>query len=73
MEIMPLDSLKKVRWYFDCGDDDFLFRGNDALHTLMRKRNISVEFRMRDGGHTWEYWRTGLVDALKFIGNGFKH
>ncbi len=73
MEIIPVDSLKKVRWYFDCGDDDFLFRGNDALHTLMRKRNIPVEFRMRDGAHTWEYWRTGLVDALKFIGNGFKH
>ena len=73
MNTTPLDSLKKVRWYFDCGDDDFLFRGNDALHTLMRKRNIPVEFRMRDGAHTWEYWRTGLVEALKFIGNGFKH
>ena len=73
MEITPLDSLKKVRWFFDCGDDDILFRGNDALHTLMRKRNIPVEFRMRDGGHTWEYWRTGLVESLKFIGNGFKH
>ncbi len=73
MNDMPLDSLKKVRWYFDCGDDDFLFRGNDALHTLMRKRNIPVEFRMRDGAHTWEYWRTGLVDVLKFIGAGFKH
>ena len=73
MEIIPVDSLKKVRWYFDCGDDDYLFRGNDALHTLMRKRNIPVKFRMRDGAHTWEYWRTGLVDALKFIGNGFKH
>lgn len=73
MEIIPVDSLKKVRWYFDCGDDDYLFRGNDALHTLMRKRNIPVEFRMRDGAHTWEYWRTGLADALKFIGNGFKH
>ncbi len=73
MNDLPLDSLKKVRWYFDCGDDDFLFRGNDALHTLMRKRNIPVEFRMRDGAHTWEYWRTGLVDVLKFIGAGFKH
>ena len=73
MEITPLDSLKKVRWYFDCGDDDSLFRGNDALHTLMRKKNIPVEFRMRDGAHNWEYWRTGLVDVLKFVGNGFKH
>ena len=29
---LPEDSLKKVRYYIDCGDDDFLIRGNCALH-----------------------------------------
>jgi len=68
---LPEDSLKKVRYYIDCGDDDFLIRGNCALHLLLTDRKIPHEFRVRDGGHTWTYWRTGIVDGLKFIGQSF--
>jgi enterochelin esterase-like enzyme len=65
------ESLKKVRYYIDCGDDDFLIRGNCALHLLLTDRKIPHEFRVRDGAHTWSYWRTGIVDGLKFIGQSF--
>ena len=65
------DSLKKVRYYFDCGDDDFLLAGNAKFMILMREMQVPSEFRFRDGAHTWEYWRTGIVDALKFIGESF--
>lgn len=68
---LPEDSLKKVRYYIDCGDDDFLIKGNCALHLLLIDRKIPHEFRVRDGGHTWTYWRTGVVDGLKFIGQSF--
>ena len=68
----PLDDIKKVKWYLDCGDDDFLYKGNSTLHIQLRDLKIPHEFRIRDGGHTWEYWRTGITDALKFIGNGFR-
>ncbi|MGZ5438341.1 MAG: alpha/beta hydrolase [Candidatus Aminicenantales bacterium] len=68
---LPEDSLKKVRYYIDCGDDDFLIKGNCALHLLLIDRKIPHEFRVRDGGHTWTYWRTGIVDGLKFIGQSF--
>ena len=68
---LPEDSLKKVRYYIDCGDDDFLIRGNCALHLQLADRKIPHEFRVRDGGHTWSYWRTGIVDGLKFIGQSF--
>jgi enterochelin esterase-like enzyme len=68
---LPEDSLKKVRYYIDCGDDDFLTKGNCALHLLLTDRKIPHEFRVRDGGHTWSYWRTGIVDGLKFIGQSF--
>jgi len=67
----PLEELKKVRYYIDCGDDDFLYKGNDALHTLMRDKGIPHEYRVRDGGHRWEYWRTGITNGLKFIGESF--
>jgi len=68
---LPEDSLKRVRYYIDCGDDDFLSGGNSALHLALRDRKIPHEFRVRDGGHTWSYWRTGIVDGLKFIGQSF--
>ena len=69
---LPEDSLKKVRLYIDCGDDDFLIKGNCALHLLLADRKIPHEFRVRDGGHAWSYWRTGIVDGLKFIGQSFQ-
>jgi enterochelin esterase-like enzyme len=69
---LPEDSLKKVRLYIDCGDDDFLIRGNCALHLALADRKIPHEFRVRDGGHTWSYWRTGIVDGLAFIGRSFQ-
>ncbi|BDD07209.1 alpha/beta hydrolase [Aureibacter tunicatorum] len=65
------NDLNQVRWYFDCGDDDFLYEGNSMMHIIMRKRGIEHEFIMRNGGHDWEYWRTGIVNGLKFINKSF--
>ncbi len=65
------EMLKTVRWYMDCGDDDFLTIGNMTLHMIMRERGIDHEFRVRDGGHRWSYWRSGLKEALEFIGTSF--
>jgi len=64
-------KLMGTRLYIDCGDDDFLYKGNSAFHTLLRDLNIPHEYRVRDGGHTWSYWRTGLLDGLKFISESF--
>ena len=66
-----IEEIKSVRWYFDCGDDDFLYRGNSMFHILLRDKEIPHEFRIRDGEHNWEYWRTGITDALEFIGRSF--
>lgn len=66
------DNLKKVRYWIDCGDDDFLSKGNCELHILLSERKIPHEFRVRDGAHTWSYWRTGIVDALAYIGQSFR-
>jgi S-formylglutathione hydrolase FrmB len=66
------DSLKKaVRWYIDCGDDDFLYEGNSLVHLAMRKREIPHEFRTRDGAHNWSYWRAALPEVLDFVSKGF--
>ncbi len=65
------EELKKVKYWIDCGDDDFLINGNMSLHKAMKDKAIPHEFRVRDGVHNWTYWRTGIVDALKFIGDSF--
>lgn len=67
----PIDRLKSVRYWIDCGDDDFLIKGNCLLHIALTERSIPHEFRVRDGAHTWGYWRTGITDALAFIGESF--
>lgn len=68
---MPDDQKKSVRWYIDCGDDDFLYEGNSLVHIAMKKKEIPHEFRIRDGGHTWTYWRTALPEVLEFVSSGF--
>jgi S-formylglutathione hydrolase FrmB len=65
------DNKKAVRWYIDCGDDDFLFEGNSLAHIAMRKKEIPHEFRIRNGGHSWSYWRTALPDVLAFVSESF--
>lgn len=68
---VPQDQKKAVRWYIDCGDDDFLYEGNALVHIAMRKKDIPHEYRVRDGGHTWTYWRTALPTVLSFVTEAF--
>ena len=68
---MPEDQKKAVRWYIDCGDDDYLYEGNSLVHIAMRKNEIPHEFRVRDGGHSWTYWRESLPEVLSFVSDKF--
>ena len=67
-----VQKINSVRWYIDCGDDDYLFEGNSLVHLNMRKRNIKHEYRVGDGKHNWTYWRASLSDVLIFISEGFR-
>jgi len=65
------DQKKAVRWYIDCGDDDFLYEGNSLVHIALRKKEIPHEFRIHDGGHSWTYWRNALPTVLSFVSDAF--
>lgn len=67
----PKEQLSKVKYYIDSGDDDFLYEGNNLLHNALRKKEVPNEYRVHDGAHNWTYWRTYLLDGLKFIGQSF--
>ena len=62
-------SMMGLNLFFDCGDDEeSLSETNNELHSMLRDRNISHEYRMRNGFHDWDYWKKSLPEALKYIG-----
>jgi enterochelin esterase-like enzyme len=70
---MPEEQKKEIRWYIDCGDDDQLFYdSNSLIHIAMRDNEIPHEYRVRDGGHNWQYWREALPEVLRFISKTFR-
>ena len=64
-------EIASVRWFIDVGDDDFLFDNNMDFVREMRKKRIPYQLRVRDGGHTWQYWQEALGIALPFVSKGF--
>ena len=71
IESVPAKDIKSVRWYIDCGDDDFLFEGNSLVHIAMKKKEIPHEYRVREGRHSWTYWRESLPNVLDFVSQAF--
>ena len=66
-----LAKLRTVKWFIDCGDDDFLLDLSVELHQKMRDRKVKSELRVRDGVHTWEYWHLALRMSLPFASRNF--
>lgn len=66
-----VNQLKTVRWFVDCGDDDFLLDQNEEFHRLMRGKRIACELRVRNGNHGWDYWNTALRTSLPFAAQSF--
>lgn len=71
LKTVPVEDVKSVRWYIDCGDDDFLYEGNSLVHIAMKKKEILHEYRVRDGAHNWTYWREALPIVLGFVSDAF--
>jgi enterochelin esterase-like enzyme len=66
------DSLKAVKWFIDCGNQDQLSEVNKELHDIMSKRNIDHVYHARDGKHDWIFWREGIYQGLRFMSEGFR-
>ena len=66
-----LTALRTVKWYIDCGDDDFLFEQNIDLYKQLRQKRFNAQLRVRDGSHNWEYWHNALRLCLPFVSRAF--
>ena len=61
------EAYKTILWYVDCGDDDFTLEWNLSFYKAMLDAKIPCQLRVRDGGHTWQYWTSGLSIALPLV------
>jgi len=68
---LEVNKLPKIT--LDCGDDDFLLLQNLHLAELLKVKTIPFELRIRDGAHTWDYWRSGLELALISVSKSFRN
>ena len=66
-----LEKLRTVKWFIDCGDDDFLVALSFQLHMKMKEAKVKSELRVRNGVHNWEYWHGSLRLALPFASRNF--
>jgi enterochelin esterase-like enzyme len=63
----PETQKDAIRWYISCGDDDLLaYEVNSEIHIAMTKKSIPHEYRIKDGEHKWEFWRSELPYVLEF-------
>ena len=67
-----LEQLRTVKWFIDCGDDDFLVTLSFQLHMKMKAAKVKSELRVRNGVHNWEYWHGSLRLALPFASRNFE-
>lgn len=66
-DLSRFDDLKIL---IDCGDDEeSLSITSDELHSFMRDHNIAHEYRVRNGGHSFDYWKKSYPEAFTFISN----
>ena len=61
-----IEQLRTVRWMLDCGDDDRLVKTNVDYFIEMKRVDVPVEFRIRDGKHNWAFWQESLPQILRF-------
>lgn len=66
-----LEQLRSVKWFVDCGDDDFILYLSLDFYRAMREARVPAQLRIRDGVHNWEYWHTSLRMALPFASRNF--
>lgn len=69
-----MDLSSQVKYLIDCGDDEesLIFTSNN-LHGLMRDKGIDHEYRVRSGGHSFDYWKQSYKEALTFISNAVQN
>lgn len=65
IHLVDKSKLKYLAFNIDCGQSDFLYSDNKKYHKLLIENNVDHNFIVREGGHGWDYWKSGLKKALR--------
>jgi enterochelin esterase-like enzyme len=70
---LPVEQLKKLSIYFDCGDQDrYGFdKTNAQLHAILDERKVPHQWALRSGGHGHDYFEEYVGESLRFHGQLF--
>jgi enterochelin esterase-like enzyme len=71
VEEKPQAELQKVKIRISSGDQDYLLKGSLLLHMSLKQKNINHQLRIKEGSHTWIFWRSDITDVLEFIADNF--
>lgn len=63
----PIEYIRQINWYLDCGNQDPFALGNSLFHTFLLQNNIAHEFHLRTGKHDWDYWKKNIIPAIIYI------
>lgn len=72
VETKPVEDLRKVNLRISCGDQDNLLKGSLLLHLALADKKVQHQLRIKGGGHTWDFWREDISEALEFISGNFE-
>lgn len=56
---------------FDCGTEDFFYKVNCKLDSIMTAKGIEHTFLTSPGSHNGKYWRKSIIPQIKFFHHRF--
>lgn len=62
----------RLKLFIDCGEDDFFYEVNRALHEKLRYMNVPHTFLTMPGAHNWVYWRQSIAYQMVFFDHFFR-
>lgn len=73
MEMLHLIQPNSLKFFIDCGTDDFFYAVNKQLHEKMTYLNIPHTFVSMPGKHNWDYWGQSVQLQMAFFDQFFRN
>lgn len=73
IEMLHQIKPNSLRFFIDCGTEDFFYGVNQKLHEKMTYLNIPHAFVSMPGKHNWEYWSQSILLQMAFFDNYFRN
>lgn len=73
IEMLNKVKPNNLKFFIDCGTEDFFYNVNQKLHEKMTYLNIPHAFVSMPGKHNWDYWSQSILLQMAFFDNYFRN